>query len=499
MPCLLIVGNTNHGTFVNAILAAQVHAKDDLGLELEKILVLNSTESEKQFGKEPQWRKQLAAIDGYAVNPEIFTRVTVEFDHVQNPHIQPHIQLDRAAHYVEDFLRTLDHRDAVYVDLTNGTSHYKTVLANIAYIIGTQMPYFVNRGALPKDGVDKYWTLDQLKTAYTPLPAPSRLDRVAPVWLTDVRRFHDKAERAAEVFERIANASPKHPHGAFLNDIRHAIDDWFRGERASSQGRDNEYIANLDGAIRSLGIAFESLVNAVYLRLELGKPKKILSAKLNDIRDHLAFSAPDYDTKLFEASTRLLRELRNSSVHDHQSAEFARVRVRLASELLFSVTDLFGIAYKNGFLTPASSTIKSDTAPCAMGGTAGETYFFGLDGDDTGRILEQLFQEDQQADEFKEFSRRISCAMKAVSKEAKKPPFNANIVFQSGDDLLFRGTYDADALEHLRGIYRRVSGNQTCSVGFGRTPKEAYIALKMAKARPGKDSVMGIAVSTPLS
>ncbi len=94
------------------------------------------------MGAQSGWRKALIHFSECSVNPEIFTCVTVELSRDQNR------QLDLVSRHVERFLRTLNHHDDVYVDLTNGTSHYKSVLANVAYIIGAQRPYFVNIAAL---------------------------------------------------------------------------------------------------------------------------------------------------------------------------------------------------------------------------------------------------------------------------------------------------------------------------------------------------------------
>jgi hypothetical protein len=117
-----------------------------------------------------------------------------------------------------------------------------------------------------------------------------------------------------------------------------------------------------------------------------------------------------------------------------------------------------------------------------------------LDGDDTGRELERLFQGNFEQAAFTRFSEAIDNAMKAVAKQAKKSPVHAEVLFQPGDDLLFKGRYNAEAIEALRTLYNKRSGGQSCSVGFGRTPKEAYVALKMAKASPGKDAVMGVEI-----
>ncbi len=60
MPSLLIVGNINAYTFVNAILAAQVQALDHGERGLDDIFVLHSPESDRAMGMQSEWRVALA-------------------------------------------------------------------------------------------------------------------------------------------------------------------------------------------------------------------------------------------------------------------------------------------------------------------------------------------------------------------------------------------------------------------------------------------------------
>jgi hypothetical protein len=83
-----------------------------------------------------------------------------------------------------------------------------------------------------------------------------------------------------------------------------------------------------------------------------------------------------------------------------------------------------------------------------------------------------------------------------MAKSVQQSPLNGEVLFAVGEDLLFRGTYDRDAVADLKNMYSRLADGVTCSVGFGKTMKEAYVALKMAKAAPGKDAIVGIELVT---
>jgi hypothetical protein len=180
------------------------------------------------------------------------------------------------------------------------------------------------------------------------------------------------------------------------------------------------------------------------------------------------------------------------SLHEQTTPEFGRIRARLSTELLLATAEYFRILDSWGLLKGVTSSTDRTEHQCVIEGRPGEQYFFGLDGDDTGRELERLFQNDLSEKAFSNFSQAIEAAMKAVSKKLKQPPIDGTVLFSSGDDILFKGTYDVNAVEELRSTYARLSGGHTCSVGFGKTLKEAYIAMKIAKAAPGKDSVVGI-------
>jgi hypothetical protein len=97
---------------------------------------------------------------------------------------------------------------------------------------------------------------------------------------------------------------------------------------------------------------------------------------------------------------------------------------------------------------------------------------------------------------FTRFSKIVQKAIGQVGQEARKPPIQGRVLFSAGDDLLFSGFFDPLALGQLRELYREVSQGRTCSVGFGTSPRAAYVALKMAKARPGKDTMLGVVLAS---
>jgi hypothetical protein len=469
MASLFLVGNINEYNFANAALAAHAHDLDIGGTGLTDVFVLHSPESEKHLTNSENWKCHLSL---HGLHSEIFVSCMVNLQLAGNQ------QIERVARHVERFLLALDKRQDVYVDLTNGSSLYKSILSNIAYLLGVRRQFILNTPSRKE-----FLTPTELRNAYVALPEPALLDSVAPAWLTEVRRFNVDAREAARTLVNICGANAAERSG-FEGDIQNAVQSWFRGVK-------NADGAALGGAVRHVGRAFEDLIRGVYESLSIGSVRpKNLNDMIQQICSHLNKVCPDYEPQLLEEVSQLLRRLRNASTHEQTSPEFGRIRARLSTELLLATSEYFRILNMEGLIKPSITT--GMTNKCNLVGRPGTQYFFGLDGDDTGRELERLFQGGFDEESFSRFSTAVDSAIRAVSKQIKLTPISGEILFSSGDDILFKGNYSADAIEDLRATYNRIARGHTCSVGFGRTPKEAYIALKMAKATPGKDSVMGV-------
>jgi len=477
MASLFIVGNTNERTFANAILSAHVHDRDIGGVGVRDIFVLHSPESERYLCQRDDWRRHLS---DHSILLDAFVSTTIDLRAGDSGCIE------RIAHRVERFILSLDRRGELYVDLTNGTSIYKNILSNVAYLLGVRRQFVIESAIR-----DRFMTEDEARKSYMELWDTSILDNIAPAWLTEVRRFNASARTAAKTMVSICGADAARRIG-FESDIENAVMAWFRGAKLNDG-------AALGGAVRHVGRAFEDLVQGVYEVLFSqtagGKSTKTLNEMLIAICSRLRGHAPHLEPQLLDDIANLLRRLRNASTHERTSPDFGKIRARLSTELLLATSDYLSILHRDGYLSwriieqGAKKEIRYDAQ-----GDEGSTYYFGLDGDDTGKELERLFQQNLDADSFSEFSRAVEFAITAVTKEIQESAINGQILFSAGDDILFEGVYHANAIENLRVIYSQLTKGRTCSIGFGRTLKEAYIALKLAKASPGKDTVRGVTI-----
>lgn len=482
MPALFLNGNTNQHTFANAALAAHLVDTRQGGRGLTDVFVLHSPQSELTLTSNTGWREFLRH---HGLEPELFAPFTVDLSRGKEA-------IARVARHLERCVACVDRREDVYVDLTNGASLYKSVLSNIAYLLGVRRAYYLDLArvyetiAESERGRLGFLTEPQLLTAYVEFPDPSVLDAVAPEWLTEVRRFNLKARRVSELTRSIAGATDSERIG-LESDIANAVHSWFRGEKVDDG-------AALGGAVRHVGRAFEDLVRSVLKAMLQREPKKTesLHEMLQQISSRLERVAGDYEPHLLGDVSQLLRRLRNASTHEQTSPAFGRIRARLSTELLFATAEYFRILDSQGLLQGTDVAQAAERSACAMTGVNGARYFFGIDGDDTGHRLEELFHRAAAGDEFSIFSSRVSKATEAVAESAQQGPLRATVHFCAGDDLLLEGHYDGDALRGLQDLYERHTGGLTCSIGFGRTAREAYVALKMAKASPGKGRVLGV-------
>ena len=83
--------------------------------------------------------------------------------------------------------------------------------------------------------------------------------------------------------------------------------------------------------------------------------------------------------------------------------------------------------------------------------------------------------------------------MKKISKFIKQKGNTAKVIFETGDDILFKGLFTEVDLQEMQKIYSDET-SMTCSIGYGWTLQSAYVALKIAKAQPGKNFIYGVEV-----
>jgi GTP cyclohydrolase III len=116
--------------------------------------------------------------------------------------------------------------------------------------------------------------------------------------------------------------------------------------------------------------------------------------------------------------------------------------------------------------------------------------YLAIDGDDIGNHLEYSMLTNE-VQSLIEFSMLFQSAMTWLSKMLQDK-LGAAIILCEGDTLLATlpsDNYSIEVLEQMRAEFReRTESSCTLSAGVGSTPREAYLALKLAKAG-GKDRI----------
>jgi GTP cyclohydrolase III len=116
--------------------------------------------------------------------------------------------------------------------------------------------------------------------------------------------------------------------------------------------------------------------------------------------------------------------------------------------------------------------------------------FIAIDGDDVGHKLEYYMLINDQST-LNKFSTAFSNSMNWL-EDKLSTDFSATVIFTGGDNLLAR--LDANAPNNLPEILELLrlefsnKSQSTLSIGIGRSPREAYLALKLAKAS-GKNCI----------
>jgi GTP cyclohydrolase III len=111
--------------------------------------------------------------------------------------------------------------------------------------------------------------------------------------------------------------------------------------------------------------------------------------------------------------------------------------------------------------------------------------FVGMDGDDVGATLVSLVIQNK-SNEAALFSDRVIRGLRLVGDRIRQS--GGKVFFIGGDNLLAELEFDRDLLHELQEIFKAETGCEV-TIGVGRFPVEAYLALKLGKGR-GKGQIV---------
>lgn len=488
MTTLIILGNINQYTFANSIIAANSKSLESLGEALTRIFVIHSVKSQRALHEQLEWN---AHLEKNNVDPNIIVESVIDLMITNNPiDLKPtSISVEKFIDHLEFIIKGSVEHFNLLVDLTNGTTQYKNILSTASYILDIKYQFMID--------IDKLFSLTKnrefidvelLNQSYIRVPDITQLDNIAYLNLAEMIRYRNLIEQRADSFDAIGKG---HTDLAFFkNNLYHSIDLKLKGDKSG-----DKTISRISAS--SMAASTEEIINSIWEQFVLVKDRdvskrKTFGQKLDDIQLKLENIKPEnFDMDFLERFNRFIVYLRNSAVHKESFiTSFENVKADLLLRMSFPFIDFYTEVIHP--LLSQESSGKTGEGKRQSDNASEDIFYFGLDGDNTGAILEGLFLSSSSESGFRKLSKSIVKSIEEIEKIIRKQLAKGEIIFAAGDDVLFKGVFDEALLGLLQRKYQDTTSGLTCSIGYGRSFQEVYLALKLAKSKPGKNSIMGI-------
>lgn len=486
MSQLLILGNTNKYTFCNAIVAAQKKSKTLENENLTEIYVIHSNESfQKLFCEELDW---LEFLKKYGITENNFiNRIidlesdtsTIFFDHIKN--IIKNCQID-----------------SLIIDISNGTSKMKTLLSILAYILDISNIYFIDSINLFKDNCEKnnstiFFNEETIEKYYKKFEQSKEIDNLAYLNLTEIIRYKEKVDNLSKIFKQM-NKNLQDNY-FFINNLLNSIQLKLQNDNSKENSFDNTLYRISSTAFSS---SIENLIDRISVECNIDKinnknkpfEEATLGEKIDAIKNKLLDNVSEnFDFMFLEKFNKFMLYLRNSTVHRAlNTSESEKFKASLSLQMSLVFLEYYStVVYNELKKIEKKSEIKKATILPLNNNS--EKYYYGLDGDNTGKSLETLLLNNPSEKEIKKFSKNIKTAKDQIVKYINNSG-KGHIIFAEGDDILFYGNFSMDELTNMKNIYYHHSGNMTCSIAYGKKFNEVLYSMKIAKIE--RNSIKGI-------
>jgi minimal CRISPR polymerase domain len=480
MTTLIIHGNKNQFTFANSIVAANAKAVEVFQEPLTDIYVIHSTESDKDLRNISEWLDHLRM---YGIGKEQLIERVIEVTSAKE-------SIKRFVDYLEIIIKGSPDSTNLIFDLTNGTTFQKNVLSIASYILDVRHQYVIDIVKLSEYTKERgFLSEDILSKSYISLPECSHLDNIAYLNLSEMVRYKRVIDQHADKYVQI---DEQYADERFFKDnLFHSIQLKLRGDIT----KDN---AIYRIAASSIGVSMEELISLLFYKLgfeeDLGNGPPTFGRKLKIVENRVKEDAtPDFDIEFFKLFNNFILYLRNSSTHKGKLlTNLEKFKADLSVKMAFPFMEFYTeIVYP---MLTKKDIIKQPKHINKLTAPSDGIYYYGLDGDNTGAILEELFLSSSDEKKFRKLSKSVTDAIIEISKLVKdNSTMKDAVVFAAGDDLLFSGAFNIEMLQSMQKIYKDRTG-LTCSIGYGKSFQEVYLALKLAKTEPGKNSISGVEI-----
>lgn len=492
MSNLIIFGNINKFTYTNAIIAANGQSKKLFdGEPINNIYVIHTKESYERLhektapGQPWDWLEHLSK---FGILQEYFTHRVVDIESTVE-------SVERFSSYIEAIIKGISDPHKVIVDLTNSTTLHKTFLSIVAYILDLTNVYMIDTIKLFSLTEEKgYIASDILEKSYIPAPVSTELDKIAYLNLAEMIRYKRIINTRTEHYKNILPDSADEVF--FKDNLAHSIQLKLTNDRKEQTDKAIYRIAS-----SSIATSIEDLIRVLMDKFAIEySERSTFGNKLKIIEKQLQENTPsEFDLEFFTRFNEFMLYLRNSTTHKGKLlTDVEKFKADLSVKLAFPFIDFYTeIVHKALDPTISSAKPRQMKRLPELQAPPAKTCYYGLDGDNTGGVLEELFYSNSDEKRFKTLSDSIQKAIAKISKSVREKSGDKNsVVFEAGDDLLFKGRFDQNALEEMQKLYQSETGGLTCSIGYGFSFQEVYLALKLAKTQPGKNAIVGVSLTS---
>ena len=477
MSSLIILGNINPYTFGNSIVSANLKSQAVFNSPLEKIFIIHSKESQKKLEEDRAW---MDFIQKFGIHEDCFVQHTLSLTNQEK-------DIKRFVEYIEFILKGLGSKDKLILDITNGTTIQKNILSTLSYVLDIEYQFMIDIQKIPRTTTQPQGFIEDtniLINAYTHAPNNTMIDKIAYLNLSEVYRYKKIIEEHTQNFQKIAMNDAK---GSFFKqNLEKSIELKLKGDLNQDNALYRIATASIASSMEELmSVLIKKFIGHNHNHLTLGQKIKLIEKEIK--------LPKDFDADFFERFNDFILYLRNSTTH--KTGELTIVE-KFKAELSVKMAFPYLEFYTNIIYPILSQKINENEADVIIEvdfeTETNKTYYYALDGDDTGKTLENLFTNTTDEKKFKKTSEGIKKAIATISSDIKKLTSKDAVIFEAGDDLLFKGHFTMNELRNFQSIYTTETKGLTCSIGIGKTLLEVYLSLKLAKSQALKNSIKSL-------
>ncbi|ERT05205.1 hypothetical protein M595_4854 [Lyngbya aestuarii BL J] len=434
---LILAGNINVSAMINAIIRATLQARSDTqnsDLTFRQIHIFHTEQSLQALTASTSWQ---TALKQYKISSTSLVHHIAKLEDSN---------ADRFRDLVEQ-LRTIVNpleNAQNYIDLTNGISALKSILAVFAYVLDIENIYsleieFSNDPATRKKQANLFYhdlESEGVNIEYRKFPQIREFDTFGKLNYTEVLRHRSIIDELVGSLTRLLPSRL---------DIEHLRESLLSGVHSRLLGEVTEESYSYRHSIFASSAGIEEVANIILTIVKNADlENKTLGKKLDEVRDFFAQN-PKYfvNTEMLGHLTQLIKSIRNDIAHPSStngySKEITAIQSRLSSQLAFAFLQ-YTTKTLSAFLDQNGQFVNIQIIETPI--EEDETvFYFGFDGDSTGDYLDRAFGESSE-EEVKKRSKIVNEAIKTLKKLiCKDTKDHESVIFAEGDNILFKSRY----------------------------------------------------------